>query len=447
GIIVAPVIILIIVGCFLMGVIIKDFKIGFYALFALGIFMFYIDRVVPVPIPLGVAYDALAGFVFIALFLNNKNQRDWTLFKNPITITFFIITIYQILQFFNPYAVSHVGWLVSLRNNTSFLMYVVCFQLFRNVTDVRRFTAFWIGLATIVALYGIYQEIFGLTDAEWAWMYRIPDRIKLYFIWGRMRKFSLLSDPSSFGLFMAFSAIACVVMAMGPFKFLTRILYGFLAVIMFMSMSYSGTRTAIAMVAVGLGFYILMTIRNKKTMIATMAAVFIGVIIFFGPFYGGTINRIRSTFNPDEDASMSVRDRKRVRLQTYVLTHPIGGGLFTTGQNGMRYSRGHELAGGWDPDSGYLLTALEMGWIGLIIFQVFFFLIMVKGINNYFSINDPLLKTYTLAYIVPFMALSVAHFTQDAMFQKPVNLIIIATYALVIKMPTFEKKLYSVELV
>jgi O-antigen ligase len=234
---------------------------------------------------------------------------------------------------------------------------------------------------------------------------------------------------------------------MGPFKTSYRIALGCLALIMFMAMSYSGTRTAMAMVAVGIVFFIIMTLRNRKTIIAAGALVFFGAIILMGPFYGGTINRIRSTFNPSDDASMAVRDNKRIRLQEYVLSHPIGGGLSTTGQNGKRYSPGHYLAGGWDPDSGYLLTALEMGWIGLIIFQVFFFIVMLRGIKNYFALKDPLLKTLTLTYIVPFLALTVAHFTQDALFQKPINLIVIVTYAIVIKIPSFEKKLFSVDLV
>src|SRR5690606_27249355 len=148
---------------------------------------------------------------------------------------------------------------------------------------------------------------------------------------------------------------------------------------------------------------------------------------------------IRSTLNPSEDASMSVRDKKRIRLQSYVQSHPFGGGLNTTGPNGLKYSPGHPLAEGWDADSGYLLTALEMGWIGLSLGMLFFFAVKVKGINNYFSIRDPMLKTITLAYIVPFMALSVAHFTQDAMFQKPVYLVIIATYAMMLTIPTLDK--------
>jgi O-antigen ligase len=201
------------------------------------------------------------------------------------------------------------------------------------------------------------------------------------------------------------------------------------------------------MVAVGIVFYIILTLRNKRTIVTMGVLGFFGLALLFGPFYGGTVNRIRSTFNPEDDPSMVVRDVKRIRLQKYILSHPIGGGLYTTGVNGVRYSAGHELAQGWDADSGYLLIGLELGWIGLILFLVFFFMVMVRGINNYFSIKDPLLQTLNLTYLVPVMALSVAHFTQDAMFTKPMNLVVIAAYAVILRIPTFEKKLYSVDLV
>ncbi len=448
GLAAGPIAVIVAGGAFLMGAVLRDYKVGLYALFFFGVFIFYIDRLVPsIPIPLGVLYDVLAAVVFIALFIHGKDRRDWTLFKNPVTIMFIVITVYQALQFFNPNAVSHVAWLISMRNNVSFLLYVVCFQAFSTLKEVNRFTAVWLFFAGFIALYGIKQEFFGLTDFETTWLYSSEDRVNLYLIWGKLRKFSILSDPSSFGLFMAFSGLACTVLAMGPFKPMHRIGFGVLACIMYLSMSYSGTRTAIAMAAVGIAFFVIMTIRSRRTVLAAMALVFFGAILLFGPFYGGTMTRIRSTFNPSEDPSMAVRNAKRVRLQEYVLSHPIGGGLGTTGRNGVKYSPGHYLAGGWDPDSGYLFTALETGWIGLIIFQVFFFIVMLQGINNYFSIKDPLLKTLTLTYVVPYLALTVGHFTQDALFQKPVNLVVIVVYAVMVRIRSFEKKLHSVDLV
>lgn len=447
GVIVAPMVILVLIGVTLVGAVINNFRVGYYALFLLAVFMFYVDRLVTITFPVGTLYDGLAALTFAAVFINAKNKNDWTLFKNPVTITFFIITFYQFLQVFNPSAVSRVAWLVAMRTNTSILLYIVCFQLFRNVNDVKRFTVFWLSIALLVGVYGCWQEIIGLADFEMNWITSNPDRYKLYFIWGKMRKFSFLSDPSSFGLFAGMGGLAFLVLAMGPFKGAFRFLMFVCGGIMLISMSFSGTRTAIAMVAVGIVFYITLTLSKKKTMIATVAAAFFGAVIFFGPFYGGTINRIRSTFNPSEDASMEVRDKKRIRLQEYVRSHPIGGGLYTTGVNGVKYSAGHELAQGWDADSGYLLIGLELGVIGLILFLVFFSLVMIKGINNYFYIDDPLLKTLNLAYLVPVMALSVAHFTQDAMFTKPMNLVVIASYGVIVKIASFERKLYSVDLV
>jgi putative inorganic carbon (hco3(-)) transporter len=441
-----PMIIVALVGVSLVAAVLRDYRIGFYVLLLMGIFMFYIERILNSGFPFGTVYDGLAMLTFAAVFISNAHKRDWSLFKNPITIFYLIVTLYQVMQVVNPSAVSQVAWLVAMRNNTSILLYVVCFQLFSSLDDVKKFTKFWLALAFLCALYGFYQEFAGLTSFEHDWVYSSPDRLALYYIWGKMRKFSFLSDPSAYGLFVAMGALAFLVLAMGPFKIAFRATMAFCGFFTLVAMSYSGTRTAFAMVAVGIVFYVILSLNNRKVMLATIAAGFFGAIIFFGPFYGGTINRIRSTFNPDEDPSMVVRDQKRVRLQEYIMTHPIGGGLYTTGQNGLRYSSGHELAQGWDADSGYLLIGLELGPIGLVMFMALFVAVMVKGINNYFAMNDPLLRTLILVYLVPFFALSVAHYTQDALFTKPMNLIVIAAYALVIKLPSFERKLYSVDL-
>ncbi len=433
-------------GVALLAGMLKDYRIGFYFLFLMGIFMFYADRVVDINFPLGTIYDALVGLTFFALFLNNK-RNDWTLFKNPVTVMLVVLILYQVLQLLNPSANSVVAWLVSLRNNISFLIYVICFQMFATLKDVRRFTNFWLGVALLVALYGIYQKLFGLLPFEVAWMNEKPERIALYIIWGQLRSFSFLSDPSSFGLFTGASALGSMVLAMGPFRLRYRIFWAVMTVIFLIAVSYSGTRTAFALVIVGVAFYITIMLHNRRTLVASGFIVFIGLVMLFGPFYGGTMSRLRSTFKASEDPSMAVRDFKRMKFQEYIKTHPIGGGLYTVGKNGARYSPGHALAGDWDPDSGYLLTALETGWVGLLIFMGLFFGVILIGINNFFAMKDPLLRTYILVYIVPFMALSVAHFTQDAMFQKPTNMLVYATYALVVKIRSFEKKLFSVELV
>lgn len=434
------------VGIVMVSAIIRNYRVGFYLVFLMGVFMFYVDRLAKIEFPMGTVYDGLIALAFIAVFLVNRNN-DWRSFKNPVTITFAILIAYQVLQLFNPNATSAYAWLVSLRNNTSFLIYVIAFQMFSSLKDVKTFTGVWMVSALIIAGYGFYQNFFGLSDMEMAWMNEVPDRIKLYINWGELRVFSFMSDPSSYGLFMAMSSLAAMVLALGPFKTHVKLGCGLMMVIFMVAMSYSGTRTALAMVAVGVAFYVLIMLHNRRTLFASAVIVFIGVLLLFGPFYGSTMSRLRSTFRASEDPSMAVRDYKRLMFQDYVKTHPIGGGLNSVGNLGDRYSPTHELAGQWEPDSGYLLSALESGWIGLLIFQGLFFVVMLSGINNFFAMNDPVLKTYMLVFIIPFFALSVAHFTQDAMFTKPMNVIVFATYALVFKIPALQKKLFSVELV
>lgn len=441
GVLIGPVVIIGLLGILLLGWMMKDYKLGIYYMFLLSVFMSFINRMIGTAVvPFGVVLDAIAALTFLIMLFTDRGKKNWSAISAPITYAYTAIVVYQLLQVFNPDATSFIGWVVAFRGNTSYLLFFAFFHLFLSLEEAKKFTILWIVLAGIVGVYGIWQEVVGLNAQELKWIYSNPGRVDLLIIWGHTRKFSLLSDPSAFGLFMAFSGLASFILALGPFKGLYKLIFTILGVIMFVSMSFSGTRTAFAMVAVGVAFYIVLTLRNRKT-IMLMVAVVIGIAaLLFGPFYGGTVTRIRSTLNPSEDASMGVRDKKRIRLQSYVLTHPFGGGLNTTGMNGVKYSPGHPLAEGWDPDSGYLLTALELGWIGLILGLTFFFCVMLKGINNHFSIRDPVLKTMNLTYIVPFMALSVAHFTQDAMFQKPVYLVIIATYALVLTIPTYEKR-------
>lgn len=438
-IIIGPLIILGVFGFFIVSAIVYDFSIGVYILFLMGTFMFYVARIITTPIPFGIFYDALVVITFAGIFLNIKQQKDWTSFNNVFTFFFIVITAYQILQLFNPNAVSISGWLVSMRNNTSLLLYIIFFQLFIAIKNIKSFTVLWLGIAFIVALYGIYQEMFGLTGFEWRWIYEAPGRFELFFVWGTMRKFSFLSDPAAYGMFLSFSCLALIALAFGPYKLHWKFIFIAASIIVFIAMLYSGTRTATAMVAVGLLFLILLNINSTKVILFSMVIVFAGGIVFFGPFYSPEIIRLRSTFTPSEDASMGVRDYKRLRWQYYIQRHPIGGGLMTTGLSGQAYSPGHPLAGDWDPDSGYLATALELGWIGLIIFISFFAIVMIKGINNQFLIMDPLLRNLNLVYTVPFFALSVGHFTQHAMFSRPANLIVIATYALLIRLPQFDR--------
>ncbi|MBL7856242.1 MAG: O-antigen ligase family protein [Cyclobacteriaceae bacterium] len=309
-------------------------------------------------------------------------------------------------------------------------------NVFTSKNDVRFFTKFWLAIALLAALYGMHQEHVGFTSFE---IRSASANGGLKPIWGRIRKWSFLSDVSAFGLFMSYSATICFILSLGPFKIRDRIILVVSGILMYVSMTYSGTRTAFATLFLGLAFYVFLSLNNRKTLIFASLFAFVFVALVYGPFYGPTFSRMRSLFNYEEDASMGVRDGKRVRLQPYARENPFGGGLNTAGNVGLRYEPNHPMAGQFDPDSGYLRMALERGWIGLIINFTLYTLVLIYGIHNYHRSNDKEVKIYYAAYMAAYFALTIAHFTQDAMDQKPVVVVIMSSYAIFVRLIEIEK--------
>lgn len=429
----------VITGLFVAMMVFINYRWGIIFLLLFGVYMAHIARIADSGFPFGVPYDILALITFLSFFLSyNRNKPDWSHFSNWITYAYLLVIGFHLLQVINPLA-SKTAWLVSLRTFTLFMLYIVAFQYFSSFRNVRNFTLLWICVIASVALYGIYQELFGFTDFELKYIHASSQRYKQYFIGGVLRKFSFLSDPSAYGLYMACGGLSCIILAMALKKWSYKILFGILALVVLIAMSFSGTRTAYAMIAGGVGFYLLVNIRSRKTFLITL--LFIGglAVILFGPFNNWQVNRIRSTFYPSEDASMSVRDRKRLGHQDFVQSHPMGGGPFTTATNGASYTGGHMFAG-FDPDSGYLEVALEQGWVGFMLYLLLITATVLRGIDSYFTIRDPVIKATIMVYLIPFFALSIAHYAQAALTTKPMDMLVVVTLALMSRAPQFKNE-------
>ncbi len=428
---IGPIIILVIIGVLFCVLIFKDYRWGFYGgIFATSV-MFYFERLVPVSIPYGVLCESLFLLSFVSLLFNAKETQWKQHLKNPITIGYLLIFLYHLFQVFNPNQVSITGWLFSLRSLHFLFILFVSFAAIGTKEGLRFLVLTWLSIASAAAFYAIYQEIFGMTGFEMYWVTSDSLRYGLYFILGHMRKFSFLSDPAAFGVFMAYSILAIFSLFSSPISWRYKGILFIAMTAMILAMLYSGTRTAYAMVAIGLIFFALISLRKKTTFIFSFSIIMVFLFVMFGPFYNRYVNRLRTAFKPSQDASMEVRDVKRIKWQSYILDHPIGGGLNTTGSPGVKYSAGHELAGGWDPDSGFLKLALEQGWIGFLMLIIFLFFVMYKGIHNYFQLKDPMLQAYNLTFIVPLLGVTIANYTQNAILYKPIYIFVIITFAVV----------------
>jgi len=285
-------------------------------------------------------------------------------------------------------------------------------------------------------MYGCFQQWHGLFDSERAWVMADETRFALIFIDGDFRKFSTMSDPTAYGIIMASCGILFSIIALNEKKFRTKLIIITGLIFMFLGMAYSGTRTADAMAAAGFGMFILLTLNKRSTQIfaAILGCAFI--VIMYGPIYGNqTVNRFRSTFNATEDQSYKVRETNRAFIQPYIYSHPIGGGLCTTGAAGLHYNPSHYLAG-FPPDSGYLKKALETGWIGLIIICVLYFVILKNSISGYFESNNKNIKIIFAACSGCLFSFYIADFAQDAIGQITDTVVYYPIIALTIRLRT-----------
>ncbi|MBS1553304.1 MAG: O-antigen ligase family protein [Bacteroidetes bacterium] len=421
-----------------------DTNFGFYFLTWYSYFLFFIARLLPVRLPMGVGVEVLELVLLAGIFIAESKRKarvDWTNFQNPITYIFIFLQTYYVLQAFNPNAVSINAWVVATRAIVfECIVYFLFVKILTRLDVVITYTKLWLFLSLLAAVYGIYQEVFGYADFEWRDIYSTPGTIFLIQNWGILRKFSFMSDVAAFGICMAYSAIFCAVLAMADcFDWKKRIVLFIAAFLMLVAMSFSGTRTATAMIPVGAFIYILMHINNRRTILILGVLVLGFMAILFGPFYGNTITRIRTTFQPKQDESMNVREINRARAQPLILSHPIGWGVNTTDSEGEALSPGHIFAG-FPTDSGFLKTAITVGWIGLIILMTLYFSVLAIGVSNFYTATDPLVKALYGAYIAAFFSLVVANYAQSAMGQKPTGLLVFSIFVLMPNLIKLQRK-------
>jgi len=418
-------------------------QFGYLFLMVFSTFIGYISRVLSINVPFGVGIDLLlflmfSGIVLEQIFSNREGKsKDFSL-TNPVSVMLIIWVAYLLLQAFNP-AGTLAGWLFGLRNIIRVIMaFVIAQRVFKDMKSVDIFVNTFIGIGLIVALYGIYQEIVGLPDYDLKWATATEERINLLFIQGKWRKWSFLSDPAIFGLFMAFGSIVGFILSLGPYGWKRRCFFVIAAICMLLAMLFSGTRTAYVMLPLAVIIYVLINISKIKTLVFAIISLMLFIVVYFGPFYSKPIVRFRSAFNPSEDASMNLRDYNRQRIQPYIHSHPIGGGLTTSGSYGERFSPQHPLAG-FPPDSGFMETLLELGWIGLIIQLTMYAVILSVGVDNYYSCRSDKTRYYYAAFIASFFALTIALYAKKNIEQFPQNLILYGIFVLMYKMRQFDK--------
>lgn len=371
--------------------------------------------------PVGTVMDVIEVLLIISFFLKQKFEQNWAFAKNKITPVIVMWILYNLIEVLNPSAESRLAWLYAVRPIALVAITYFLFQFYiRDVKFVRTIFKLWIGLSVIVALYALKQEYFGFADFEMKWIKADPIITNLYFIGNHWRKFSVFSDPVTFAYNMVIASVLCFCLITGPFKTWKKIILGLLGCLFFVSMLYSGTRGAYVLYPVTFIFFSILK-YNKKVMLTMIILGIVMAVLILMPTSNYTLYRFQTAFKPGKDASYILRRNNQKRIQPFIQSHPLGGGIGSTGVWGQRFAPYSYLAS-FPPDSGYVRVAVELGWGGLLVFCTFMFVILKTGVNNFFAISNPELKTYCLAMVTILFALNFGNYPQEALVQYPINI-------------------------
>jgi putative inorganic carbon (HCO3(-)) transporter len=373
--------------------------------------------------PIGTLLDFLILITATGILLRQLTERDWAFMKTPLSYMVLVWLYYNILQVLNPGAESRMAWLYTVR---SVAIQQVVFFIGAYAFQNNRKALMWLlklilGICFIGALYGLKQQYFGFIAAEEAWIYADPKRFELYYQWNMMRIPSFCYDPTTFGILMACFAMMCLALFLGPTAIWQKVLLGLGMLLAFWVIGFSGTRTAFVLIPVGGIFYAGITF-NRRVLIVTALLTLLGAAFVLKSTSSGVIYRIQSAFKPKEDDSMNLRLANQKKIQPYIQSHPIGGGLGSCGVWGERFNPDSELSK-FPHDSSFVRMGVELGWIGLILYTLLHYAVLRTGLYHFIRCRDPLIKAIYAGITTWCFMLAVACYAQEAILQLPMNVI------------------------
>lgn len=428
---------LFILGAPLLLASIFNLKLGIHLIAIVSFFILGVKRQLN-DLPVGIALDILTAVTTLGLMIKLSREKDWRWFKHPMSIALGIWMAYCVLVILNPTSASGIwGWLYTVRMVAlQGLLFFVAIYAFDNLATIRSFSMTVIILSVLAAVYGIFQDLAGIPFFEMKWIYADPVKYELYFLNGRFRIFSFLSDPAIFGVMMAAMGVFSLVLATGPWKQQQKVLFGVGALLLFWAMVPSGTRTAYVVVPASLLFFSFMTM-SRQAIILTAVLLGLGAAWLYIQPDSILAERVISAFQPNEDQSYQERLESQRFIQSYIQGHPVGSGLGTMGYWGQRFAPDTMLAN-FSPDSGYVRIAVELGWIGLLLFCALLFLSLKTGIQGYFQSRDPEIRNYYVAFVVMLMAMVIANYAQLVFTQRPATEVFFISLAALVRLKEFE---------
>ncbi len=395
-------------------------EVGIYIMLLFAFFISIPNRLTE-DIPFGILIDSMTLLMLIGVLYRNTYTRDWSTFKTPVSMAIMIWGMMNIAEVVNPFAASRAAWFYVIRPAVGYMMlFFLIYNAITTPAKLFRLLFSILFLSLFSACWGIWQANVGYFTWEYLYVLR-HDLVHLVFNYGRWRAIGTIGSPAQFGIIMGFISMISLTLIWGFKGAFVRMFLGLVAVAACLGMVYSGTRSAYVIVPI---FYLMWVVlaRNKKLYYSLAFAAAGGFVLATMPTNNYHIQRIQSTFKASEDASYQVRARNKRIIFPWILKHPIGGGLGSTGVWGQRFSPGTFLAN-FPPDSGLIRVAVELGWIGLLIFLNVYYIILVKGTQAFWKLKDRRYKAIVGGIICAIAPLLVVEWGQEVVGVFPMSML------------------------
>jgi len=387
--------------------------------------------------PIGTLLDLLMTWLIFGLLVRLASEKHMHYATNPISLCIVIWIGYNLLQAINPVAGSRLAWIYTVRSVALLLLlYFVALRAFESRKEVFRALRAILFWSFVAALYGLKQEFLGFTPTEMAWLHADALRFQLIYQWGRLRIFSFFSDPTTYGILMAYISVACFILAAGNWQWWKRLLLALGGISMWLAIAYAGSRTPVVMVPAGIAFATLLSL-NRRSLTISIAVFLIGAAFMMKSTHSAVIYRLQSAFRPTEDASLQLRLKNQEKIQPFIQSHPFGAGLGSTGYWGKRFTPDSWLAN-FAHDSLYVRLAVETGWVGLLLYMILLFAALQQGIYWYYRVHAPSLKLVYLALVTCVFMLALASYPQEAITLLPNSLIFYLMLAMIVRIKDFD---------
>jgi len=338
----------------------------FYLLFLSHFLFLWISSLVDLRIGIATLTFNVA-ITAVIILASGSYKVSWKESQNGMLMLFCFWGVFCFIELANPNAVQE-AWNAAIAN---YLVYpIICALLvplcIRKYKNIEWLLIIWSVFIVMAAAKGYWQVSRGFNAREMVFLFE-KGGAETHIIWSGIRYFSFFTDAANFGVHMAMATLGFGLSAYVIKSKRLKIYFFIVALLALYGMMISGTRAALAVPVGGLMFFSLVSRSWKSFFLGLfgLAAVF----FFFRYTTIGDSNqyiwKMRTAFNPKEDASYIVRVQNRERMKEFMADKPLGYGIGLGGK-ASRYNPKELMP--IPPDSWLVNVWTDTGIVGITLY-------------------------------------------------------------------------------